>query len=107
MPHSVRRAGLFYLLMLLLGGCTGAPEGVPPVSGFVLERYLGTWYEIAGLDHLFERGLTNVMATCSLREEGGISVVNRGDSGLSHDRPTPSDGGLGRCGAVRRTRNEL
>ena len=48
------------------------------MKGFELERYLGTWYEIARLDHRFERGLTNVMANYSLREEGGISVVNRG-----------------------------
>jgi apolipoprotein D and lipocalin family protein len=64
--------------MLLLGACTGPPDGVSPVVGFELERYLGTWYEIARLDHRFERGLTNVMATYSLREEGGIRVVNRG-----------------------------
>jgi len=43
-----------------------------------LSRYLGTWYEIARLDHSFERGLTRVTATYSLREDGGIKVVNRG-----------------------------
>lgn len=78
LPNRVRRTRLLCLLMLLLGGCTGAPQGVSPVTGFELERYLGTWYEIARLDHRFERGLTNVMATYSLREGGGISVVNRG-----------------------------
>ncbi len=41
-------------------------------------RYLGTWYEIARLDHSFERGLTKVTATYSLREGGGLKVVNRG-----------------------------
>ncbi len=77
-PQSVRRAARLSLFILLLGGCTGTPEGVSPVSGFELERYLGTWYEIARLDHRFERGLTNVMATYSLGEEGGLLVVNRG-----------------------------
>ena len=66
------------LSSVLLGGCTGVPDGVPVVSGFELERYLGTWYEIARLDHRFERGLSNVTATYSLREDGGVSVVNRG-----------------------------
>lgn len=62
----------------LLGGCMGMPDGVKPVSGFQLDRYLGTWYEIARLDHSFERGLTNVTAEYSLRDDGGVRVVNRG-----------------------------
>ncbi len=66
------------LLLLLLAGCAGIPEGVTPVAGFDVERYLGTWYEIARLDHSFERGLTRVSASYSLREDGGITVVNRG-----------------------------
>ena len=64
--------------LALLGACTGAPSGVEPVSGFELDRYLGTWYEIARLDHRFERGLTDVTATYSMREDGGVKVVNRG-----------------------------
>lgn len=48
------------------------------ISNFDLERYLGTWYEIARLDHKFERGLSNVTATYSLRDDGGVRVVNRG-----------------------------
>jgi apolipoprotein D and lipocalin family protein len=54
------------------------PEGVRPVSGFELDRYLGTWYEIARLDHSFERGLSRVTAEYSLRDDGGVRVVNRG-----------------------------
>ena len=30
-----------------LAGCTGIPEGVTAIRGFEVERYLGTWYEIA------------------------------------------------------------
>lgn len=71
-----------YLLVavLLLSACTGMPEGVRPVQNFELEPYLGTWYEIARLDHKFERGLSNVTANYSLREDGGVRVVNRGFS---------------------------
>ncbi|MDX1379778.1 MAG: lipocalin family protein [Xanthomonadales bacterium] len=54
------------------------PDGVRPVTGFELDRYLGTWYEIARLDHSFERGLTRVTAEYSLRDDGGVRVVNRG-----------------------------
>lgn len=63
---------------LLVTACTGLPKGTTAVSGFELDRYLGTWYEIARLDHRFERGLTNVSANYSLRDDGGVRVVNRG-----------------------------
>lgn len=64
--------------VLLLSGCLGMPEEVTPVRDFDLQRYLGGWYEIARLDHRFERGLVDVTATYSLREDGGVDVLNRG-----------------------------
>lgn len=67
-------------LLLPLLSCTGIPAGVETVRDFDLDRYLGTWYEIARLDHSFERGLERVTATYSPRAEGGIAVVNRGFS---------------------------
>ena len=76
---SARRLAIG-LICLLLGACTATPEGVQPVDGFELDRYLGKWYEIARLDHSFERGLDNVSAEYSLRDDGGVSVVNRGYS---------------------------
>jgi apolipoprotein D and lipocalin family protein len=62
----------------LLAGCTAAPQGIMPVDNFELDRYLGTWYEIARLDHRFERGLSQVSAPYSKRADGGVDVVNRG-----------------------------
>ena len=62
----------------LLAGCTAAPQGIMPVDNFDLDRYLGTWYEIARLDHRFERGLSQVSATYSKRPDGGVDVINRG-----------------------------
>ena len=51
-------------------GCTGVAPGIEPVSDFDAERYLGRWYEIARLDHSFERGLTAVTADYSRRDDG-------------------------------------
>ena len=65
-------------VMLLLLGCTSIPDGLQPVTGFELERYLGKWYEIARLDHSFERDLSEVTAQYSLRQDGGVEVVNQG-----------------------------
>jgi apolipoprotein D and lipocalin family protein len=59
-------------------GCVGIPQNVKPVDNFKIARYLGKWYEIARLDHSFERGLTHVTADYSLRDDGGVSVMNRG-----------------------------
>ncbi len=64
--------------MLLLGGCTGVPEGLETVTGFEPDRYLGKWYEIARLDHSFERNLRNVTAYYSRKQGGEIVVINRG-----------------------------
>ena len=68
---------LFFIPILILG-CVNIPENVSPVIGFDIDRYLGTWYEIARLDHSFERGLEKVTAEYSLRDDGGIKVVNKG-----------------------------
>jgi apolipoprotein D and lipocalin family protein len=69
---------LSLLLTLLFTGCAGLPEHVKPVDNFNVQSYLGKWYEIARLDHSFERGLTRVTAEYSLREDGGLKVTNRG-----------------------------
>lgn len=79
MTHVLKISALL-CSMCLLSACLGMPESVKPVTGFELDRYLGKWYEIARLDHSFERGLSQVTAEYGLREAGGVSVLNRGFS---------------------------
>jgi len=69
---------LWLTALLWLAGCSGVPEGLQPVSGFELQRYLGRWYEIARLDHRFERGLSRVSAEYRLLPDGRVEVINRG-----------------------------
>ena len=69
---------ILLLLTVLVSGCTGIPKGVEPVRPFDIQRYKGEWFEIMRLDHSFERGLTNVTATYTLRDDGSVGVVNRG-----------------------------
>ena len=69
---------LSLLLCLSVFACTGDDASYKAITGFEADKYLGTWYEIARLDHSFERGLDKVNATYSLREDGGLKVVNRG-----------------------------
>lgn len=70
---------------LYLTGCSKKPDDINPVKNFQAEKYLGTWYEIARLDNRFEKGLTHVSATYGLRDDGGISVLNRGYSSKSNE----------------------
>jgi apolipoprotein D and lipocalin family protein len=78
MKHRIARTIFTAWAVLALAGCTGIPETIEPVTGFELERYLGDWYEIARLDHSFERGLERITASYSMRDDGGVRVVNRG-----------------------------
>ena len=65
-------------LLLLPAACAGGPPpGLAAVS-FDPDRYLGRWYEIARLDHSFQRGLEEVTADYSLNPDGTIRVVNAG-----------------------------
>lgn len=50
-----------------------ALQTVPKVD---LNRYLGTWYEIATIPQRFQKGCTAVSATYTLRKDGKISVLN-------------------------------
>jgi apolipoprotein D and lipocalin family protein len=73
---------LFVLLLaslIGLGACsTTPPEGMTAVTPFDIKRYAGKWYEVARLDHSFERGLSDVSATYSQKADGSLEVINRG-----------------------------
>lgn len=71
---------LLYIASLFLSGCLGMPQSISPVNDFQLDQYLGKWYEIARLDHPFERGLEQVTAEYALGEDGTVIVKNRGFS---------------------------
>lgn len=58
--------------------CFRSKIHVPELSDFDASRYLGQWYEIARLDHIFERGMQRVVAHYSLLPDGRIDVLNRG-----------------------------
>lgn len=79
---QVRNITVILLVMSVLSaGCQNKKSrdmDFSTIKEFDLERYLGTWYEIARYDHRFERGLVGVTATYSKRDDGKIKVVNQG-----------------------------
>jgi len=69
------------VLLFLNGGCqteNKSEMNKETVKELNLNRYLGTWYEIARFDHNFEKGLTGVTATYLLSDDGKIKVINQG-----------------------------
>ncbi len=72
---------LLIISVLFLFSCTKSNSQMidqTTVKALDLNRYLGTWYEIARFPHSFEKNLVGVTATYSLREDGKIEVVNQG-----------------------------
>jgi apolipoprotein D and lipocalin family protein len=72
-------------LMLLIGvgvaishAASCSSPAFPPINGFVLEKFLGNWYEIARMPSSFEKDLVNVTATYELRKDGKVTVINQG-----------------------------
>lgn len=65
---------------MLLVGCANTlpPVGLVAVTAFDVQRYQGRWYELARLEHAFERGMTDVSATYTVQADGSVRVVNRG-----------------------------
>ena len=65
-------------------GCKTQKLELNTVKEVNLERYMGTWYEIARLPNSFEEGLNCVTANYSLNSNGSVKVVNRG---VDEDKP--------------------
>ncbi len=71
----LRMLTIIYLISI---GYNAIPDNMEPVTDFEADRYLGTWYEIASLNHDFQRNFSNVNATHTRAENGDILVLNRG-----------------------------
>jgi apolipoprotein D and lipocalin family protein len=69
---------IFMLFIVAFTSCKTIPEGATAVKPFDKDKYLGTWYEIARLDHKWEKNLDNVTARYSIKPSGDIRVDNRG-----------------------------
>ena len=63
---------------MFFSACDATEIDNSTVKAVDLNRYLGSWYEIAKYDHVFERGLDYAMANYTLREDGKIDVLNTG-----------------------------
>ena len=75
---------LLILFSCLASCCANTPENSDfaennhIIDNVDASQFLGTWYEIARLDHSYERGLDNVTTHYELQEDGSLSVINKG-----------------------------
>jgi len=84
---------LVVLVAMAAAAVVSAEE--PPlevVESVDLDRYLGTWYEIASYPAWFQRGCTAVTAQYSLRDDGLIRVVNSCNKGALDGKLKQSSG---------------
>lgn len=63
---------------IFFSSCKSIPDGAVAVKPFDLNKYLGTWYEIARFDFRFEKNLNNTTASYSVNKDGTVKVFNRG-----------------------------
>lgn len=63
----------------LLAACSSTGDVTPPqtVSSIDLNRYQGTWYELARLPMFFQRNCAQSEAHYKLKDDGALGVINR------------------------------
>jgi lipocalin len=78
------------LLAILFAGCANGQKNtqMETVKNIDLNRYMGTWYEIARFPHSFEKNLVGVTATYTLKANGKVDVLNQGYKGSLNGKPS-------------------
>ncbi len=93
MKCMIRTAGFALLMLVSCGNNVPMnPIDTSTVKEVILEKYLGTWYEIARFPHSFEKGLVGVTANYSMRKDGKIRVVNKGFKGSLDGKLSRAEG---------------
>jgi apolipoprotein D and lipocalin family protein len=80
MNSAAVRLSVVSSLLAVLAVASGCSTANPPAvaENVDLTRYAGKWYEIAKYPVIFQRGLVAVTADYTLRDDGKVTVFNRG-----------------------------
>ena len=68
---------LITFISLFFIGCSTKYPDLKTVTSVDIQKYSGSWYEIARFEHFFEKGCKNVTATYQLKKDGDIKVTNK------------------------------
>jgi len=90
-------------MVLLFTACSSKNPPLQTVQKVDINRYLGTWYEIARYEHFFEKDCKNVSANYSMLDEQTIKVVNRCTNMLTNEKKEA----IGRAYATDDTNSKL
>ena len=73
---TTRIATVSFVLLAFAGVSAASEPELTVVESVDLDRYLGTWYEVASYPAWFQKNCTAVTAEYSMRDDGLIKVVN-------------------------------
>jgi len=68
---------ILFTSLILFVGCTTKYNHLPTSKNVNINKYKGTWYEVARFEHFFEKGCKNVTATYNLIDDEKIEVINK------------------------------
>ena len=96
----------FFLLIasvFLFTACSSKNPPLQTVEKVDLQKYLGTWYEIARFEHFFEKDCKNVSANYSIMDEETIKVINKCTKIQTNEKKEA----MGRAYAIDETNSKL
>ena len=75
--QNIFKIFIVMFIVVLFSACSSKNPLLQTVEKVDLNKYLGTWYEIARYEHFFEKDCKNVSANYSMMDEETIKVINR------------------------------
>ena len=97
------KTSVLICMVLLFTACSSKNPPLQTVQKVDINRYLGTWYEIARYEHFFEKDCKNVSANYSMLDEQTIKVLNRCTNMLTNEKKEA----IGRAYATDDTNSKL
>ena len=101
--EKISKSLILICIMFLFTACSSKNPPLQTVEKVDLERYLGTWYEIARYEHFFEKDCKNVSANYSIMDEETIKVINK----CTKIQTNEKNEAMGRAYAIDETNSKL
>ena len=101
--EKISKSLILICIMFLFTACSSKNPPLQTVEKVDLERYLGTWYEIARYEHFFEKDCKNVSANYSIMDEETIKVINKCTKIQTNEKKEA----IGRAYAIDETNSKL
>ena len=101
--EKISKSLILICIMFLFTACSSKNPPLQTVEKVDLERYLGTWYEIARYEHFFEKDCKNVSANYSIMDEETIKVINKCTKIQTNEKKEA----MGRAYAIDETNSKL